>query len=714
MLAGVAAALLCWPCGVDAAGAKLWQLGELVESNPIITFSMFVFSVALTIAIETAKHNAEHSTRDFWRKKALTAIWSELMILGVVAFALIVSAETGLQDVRITLGCDANPPPPIETDLAPGESSASSSASSSSSGPSVSSGSSSSGSDECGIGFDLLIFEYAHMVLFFMGISYALFMQMAFMNRNHMFKTIRRAQKAKPLAGWLEGAAGRSAPTWAAIVMKGQQWGRISMTFRAAMCVHLSEPLKEACSVSQTRLEQALAAVRGDATPNPAPHPAEAARHFDMSRFTKAAMSIELLELLAISKGVWCSVPVIAFVTLFLPKYSALTLSSTMIVAAALGPLLACGLIIHLARTVASIAARAQTHSMLTRMDFYLAKTTELGHFSMASVGEREDREALSWAEGGPCPWSILKGREHDPRTIHLILQLILIGTCFYTGELVMLSPLIADERGGAVLLALWFLPLVTLFFLLPRALFLFAVVASSSSPSRELLRYACGGQWHDKDAHTHGHHAKEHDHGGIGCALCNADRSSHLDEEPIESGGTGLSAGHPDWVKALAGLSSGVTRGETDASIAKLARKVFASGAAARADTLAMSISVASSARRSPQRNPLVVIDKPEPPRRPSEAMTEPGSPRAHEYSPFGSPTAEGRQRRRSSAGRGRRRSAPGVAARSPRRSSLTPSSRPGSRGMSFDAETGTPLLVSNADLLLADHPDIMTDRLC
>eukprot|EP00662_Eupelagonemidae_sp_cell21_P008849 gene8849-21779_t len=63
---------------------------------------MFIFTVLLILGIETAHHKADHSTRDPDRRRALQAIWGEtaparcLLIMGIVAFLLILSAEIGL------------------------------------------------------------------------------------------------------------------------------------------------------------------------------------------------------------------------------------------------------------------------------------------------------------------------------------------------------------------------------------------------------------------------------------------------------------------------------------------------------------------------------------------------------------------------------------------------------------------------------------------
>eukprot|EP01062_Namystynia_karyoxenos_P044492 TRINITY_DN32805_c0_g1_i1.p1 TRINITY_DN32805_c0_g1~~TRINITY_DN32805_c0_g1_i1.p1 ORF type:complete len:738 (+),score=186.07 TRINITY_DN32805_c0_g1_i1:89-2302(+) len=606
----LAAALHAQPCSCGG-DAKLWQLGSLVEKNPIITFSMFVFSVGLTIAIESGKHKLDHSTRDFWRKQALNAIWSELMILGVVAFALIVSAETGLTDVRITLGCDLNPPPPTSEDAAPSAAADSGSGSaavaSAAAGTALvsSSGSAASGSsseEPCGIGFDLLIFEYAHMVLFFMGISYAVFMQSAFMNRNLLKTAIRRAQKEKSLADWNAEAGGAEAPLsrFAPILMTGTGWARMTMTLRAAMCVHLEAQLRDACNQQQTKLEQALATMREDLKVADLPGPSEAIAFFDMSRFAKAAMSIELVHLLHISKFAWCSVMVVAFVTGFLPKITALNLSTTMVIGCFLGPTIGLVAVLHLVRTFNALTSACLGHRKLTAMGWHATRGgggSALDQY-VVQMGTPESEDKVRWADGGKCPWAMLTGRRQNPERVHTAFQIIIISACFYLGELTMLSPLIADMQGHAVLLMLWAVTAFNLFVLIPRGIFLFALVHSTALPSRELLRYSCGAQWHDKGDHGHGHHSKS------GCPLC----SQKPQRTPMGSVSEGSgrrsppSDKDPPWLQSLGSLSAAVTRGDTDSNIAALARRLFTGGAPTH---LNIGGSSAPTVPRSPRRSP-------------------------------------------------------------------------------------------------------------
>eukprot|EP00659_Diplonema_papillatum_P017710 gene17710-27255_t len=240
--------------GVGGADHKLWELGADVNDNPITVFTMFTFTVMLSIVIETIKHTTEHHTHDPHRKLALGAVYSELMMIGVVSFLLILAAEVGLTDLTIRKpGCTSD-------NSASG--SGSTAATHTRFGVILGDGHSGSGSsDPCVLSFDVLMFEYAHLVLFFMGITYAIFIQFAFWQRNRLCRDLTEIQK-QPLTDVCSPEF--KVPSLIGIMGFGDRssWIVTLLCLRAGMIINLQDRITEVCSEDELQLEVRLALMK--------------------------------------------------------------------------------------------------------------------------------------------------------------------------------------------------------------------------------------------------------------------------------------------------------------------------------------------------------------------------------------------------------------------------------------------------------------------
>eukprot|EP00662_Eupelagonemidae_sp_cell21_P022565 gene22565-28502_t len=137
----------------------------------------------LTIMVEVTKHCTEHRTKDTYRRAALSIIYGELMMLGV---------DRGPAPLRAP-GARGGP------SLAAAARRRSPAAAGCPACPDATGGSSSSSGDPCTIGFDLLMFEYAHLVIFWMGLSYCAFIQYAFRRRQEFVSEVDRMQRESTL-----------------------------------------------------------------------------------------------------------------------------------------------------------------------------------------------------------------------------------------------------------------------------------------------------------------------------------------------------------------------------------------------------------------------------------------------------------------------------------------------------------------------------------
>eukprot|EP01062_Namystynia_karyoxenos_P050775 TRINITY_DN3961_c0_g2_i1.p1 TRINITY_DN3961_c0_g2~~TRINITY_DN3961_c0_g2_i1.p1 ORF type:complete len:713 (+),score=213.93 TRINITY_DN3961_c0_g2_i1:79-2139(+) len=491
-------------------GAKLWQLGPLVEENPIIVFSMFAFTVFLTVAIELLKHAIEHRTHDPHRQQGLTVIYAELMMVGVVSFLLIVSAELGLTDLRITWFDDCDTP------------SAQSGSQASAAGSAAAAAASGSGSSACGIGFDLLLFEYAHLVIFFMGLTYGAFIFIGFWQRDRLCQEIASIQNERTLMGWYDmSSKAHPDSLFGPIGFSKKGWARTVLTLRAIIAIHHRKELRAVSSTAEHLYEKALYHVRGDPPPlqmdrisdEDVPH------FFDMAKFTKCAFSETMLDLLHVPPVVWLAIVAAAGGNL-IHKFGP-ALSEAVAYMAILGPLLASVLLWRLSAMLHGVVRHGVGHPEIPNQEFHNAKGRRQDHLDPPFEPIPMDH-GKKWAEEpDEHPWSILEGcipDDHalgfldplDPVAIERQIQVVIFASCFYVGQLIMLSFHIWDER-GPLLIVLWLFPIFPLISLIPRAILVYAITHLSCSPPRNWLRASM--QTHEAD-HSHGHgHGHGHGH---------------------------------------------------------------------------------------------------------------------------------------------------------------------------------------------------------
>eukprot|EP01065_Artemidia_motanka_P009194 TRINITY_DN14696_c0_g1_i2.p1 TRINITY_DN14696_c0_g1~~TRINITY_DN14696_c0_g1_i2.p1 ORF type:complete len:773 (+),score=87.23 TRINITY_DN14696_c0_g1_i2:70-2388(+) len=538
----------CPTCVCAGGGQKLWELGTEVEANPLTVFSMFCFTVFLTVVVEVTKHSIEHRTHDHWRKQALQAIYAELMMVGIVSFFLIMGAELGLTDLRIDFGdCggsgsaagnqsavsgaaangSSSSSGSADTDPAP-TSSASGSGSDSAVAAAAASSTSGSGS-ECGLGFDILMFEYAHLVLFFMGLTYCAFIQIAFWMRDRMCAVIADVQREQSLCGWYaDASAGLTLA--GALGFQRKSWARAVLGLRAIMCLEHGPKFKYMCTEREEILERSLAKLRYEPVPTSlGVWPRDAVvHHFDMARFAKLAMSEVLVELLHVPPVVWMAVAVMSTSNL-VHRYG-VDLADAVAFTAPLGPLLGFFLLAQLKAQLNDVVCGGIGHTDCPTVDFWNVKKGAGAGDNAKAVEPLVSRwsppnakRGKDGQEGGDGPWEGLQGCVEDgstfdcldpldPGAIAIQIQVVIFACCFFVGQLIMLIHLIVDHRGFLLLLVLWAIPAVPLCDNIPRALLIYALTHRSKDPPRRWLRYSLILADDEDEGHGHGHGHSAHD----------------------------------------------------------------------------------------------------------------------------------------------------------------------------------------------------------
>eukprot|EP01065_Artemidia_motanka_P049253 TRINITY_DN8103_c1_g2_i1.p1 TRINITY_DN8103_c1_g2~~TRINITY_DN8103_c1_g2_i1.p1 ORF type:complete len:754 (+),score=99.60 TRINITY_DN8103_c1_g2_i1:62-2323(+) len=501
------------PC-FAAGGVKLWELGDRVEQNPITVFSMFVLTVVLTVIVELAKHYVEHRTQDPHRKEALGAIYAELMLVGIVSFLLILAAEAGLTDLEVRKpGCDS------------GGSSEADSANSSASGCPVCPSSSGSGSaDPCIIGFDILMFEYAHLVLFFMGITYCTFIQICFMQRNRYCAEIADLETYSTLAGWFDVRGYRKPSVRGCMGIRTLvpgtrdfRWAVSLLMLRGTIVLHHEEKLRSAAHSQEHILERTLAKLQGKPLPGRRPAPDEVQVCFSMARFTHRAFSEVLVELLHVPPAVWLAV--VFMCSTNLSRTVGLDLTQSTLLTASLGPMLALVLLWKLSTHFVKVARGGVGHPRQAAVEFVKARGKRM---DLLPVPAGEAARGKEWAETGSCPWDDLEGcipddsafnrfDLMDPGALKLQIQVVVFALCFFVGQLVMLSTGIVNTSGSAglpLVVCLWILPVIPLGFVVPRAILIYALIHRTAEVPVDWLLHAVR---EDPPAGTaHGHSAQE------------------------------------------------------------------------------------------------------------------------------------------------------------------------------------------------------------
>eukprot|EP00756_Hemistasia_phaeocysticola_P022454 Hpha_TRINITY_DN15835_c0_g3::TRINITY_DN15835_c0_g3_i1::g.188768::m.188768 len=526
-------------------GAKLWELGYEVEANPLTVFVMFGFTVFLTIMVEMIKHHVEHKTSDEYRLQSLQVIYSELMMIGVISFMLILGAELGLTDIRITIFCDD---PVVTNDTAAAVASGSGSAAA------VVASASGSGS-ECGIGFDLLLFEYAHLVLFGMGLSYCVFIQVSFRVRNQQIKDIEEIQ-TKTIMSFYEKDK-TPAPTTSIMgwTCFNEGWARTILTLRSAIIINNEERIRNCCQPEETCHEQWLAAWRGEPIPKGTPAPEEALVHFDMARYSMVAVSEALIDLLHVPAIVWGGIIVMAAANLI--HKAGLPLSDAVLIISGFGPGLSMLLLWRMSVQLSQVVTRAAGHPRIAEFDLFTAKgprpepgdTNPLGlsdkvaqpgrdwdvarrTFTANPTKEGKDTlndEATPWAVLTGCcdddaPWGFLDPL--DPGALELQIQLVVFCTCFYFGQVIMLTTLIAEQHNIVWVIICWLVPLPPIIVWMPRCIMIFALTHKTRETPRFWLRKAL--QKGESVSHGHGH-------GGGGCCGFGGGKKGDDDHEEDE-----------------------------------------------------------------------------------------------------------------------------------------------------------------------------------
>ena len=490
MIISVVSVLILVPSCYAASSTKLWELGEGVNDNPLTTFIMFAMVVAISVLVEAAKHTAESKIKDKYRRESLQAVYTELMMVGVVSALLILTAELGLLDVRI--GCDSPPPPPVplptligtpETPLPDAGSAVASSG---------------SGSEPCGLGFDLILFEYAHLVLFFMGLVYCLFIMVALFARDIMCAQIAKLQEKRTMHEWYHKGDNPDSTLgimgWA--LWDEGQWARAVLTFRAGLIQQHGKRMIDICNPARDKLMRDIPRFRALPVPTPLPTPDRVTQDFDIARFSYIAMSEVLLELLHIPPIAWLCVLVVASANLI--HKAGLELSHALLVTGVFGPLLAFLVVWRISVHFSYLSQRASGHPNLPKYEFREAHGRKA---SKIDVAERYKKEGQAWSKGGEDPWEILTGccedgstfdslDPLDPGALERQIQVVLLSLCFYMGQLAMLAKLVFSDLGA--LGALCFLvPLPALFWWLPRAILIYALTHRSKECPDTWLEYA-------------------------------------------------------------------------------------------------------------------------------------------------------------------------------------------------------------------------------
>eukprot|EP01065_Artemidia_motanka_P012019 TRINITY_DN16558_c0_g1_i1.p1 TRINITY_DN16558_c0_g1~~TRINITY_DN16558_c0_g1_i1.p1 ORF type:complete len:755 (+),score=246.08 TRINITY_DN16558_c0_g1_i1:81-2345(+) len=508
-----AALLLIAAPAAGAGGQKLWDLGDLVDENPLTTFCMFTLVVVLSVVVEITRHSVEHRTRDYHRRRALEAIYSELMMVGIVSFGLILGAELGLTELRLRK-------PFCDDDVAGASGSASgstgnvSNASTAAPAPAdpCASSSGSGSTDPCYVGFDLLMFEYAHLVLFFMGLMYCVFIQVALCQLDRYAQDIHDIE-TKTLGEWI-GPKGFKEPSVLGVMGIGcttASWARSILVLRAAMVLNLRSEIEEAADPDEAMLEYCMADFLGKPLPAPRPSPDEAQVHFSVAKFVRIGSAEVMIDLLHVPVAVWLSIIFIAGGDAL--RVLGVDIGTMMVVCAFFGPTLALIVLWRMSEHLLVVVRNCIGHPMVYDVEYVnafgerLTGSVRLQNQNLEERGSRWAKQVEARRAGEPFaevdhPWSELEGccpDDHvlncldplDPSALQLQIQVVIFASCFYVGQIMMLSSLILEKLGFAVLLVCWVLPVLALLVFIPRAILIFTLVHKTSNPPRAWLLHA-------------------------------------------------------------------------------------------------------------------------------------------------------------------------------------------------------------------------------
>ena len=482
--------LLCLIESVSAAGVKLWELGGRVEENPNTVFVMFGFVVFLTIVIETGKHKMEHGTVDPYRLASYEALYVELMLVGVVSFFLILSAELGLTDVRIG-SCDDSGTGVTDAPLPPAAAALVASTSGSGS--------------ECGYGFDLDIFEYAHLVLFVMGITYCAYVQLCFYWRDRFANNLRTLQLYS-LSSWkvLEMSTGMGKSTFA----------RKLLVVRSAMCIEYGDWMEYLCDPKDIANAKKLAEFNEEDEPSAMPPVEEAVARFNMAKYFKLMYSEILMELIHVPIWVWLCV--IAMATVNTVHMLDVDLGITLLVSAIVGPVAAVIVWWRLEAKLSVMVALMEDHPDIYKHEYKLSKS----HPDIDDKATFEPTATYSeWHAEEVPPWTQIEGEgtflSPSEKGFRGCIQVVTFSTCFYVGQVAMLTPILFKHLGVGPLLLAWLLPAIPLVYLLPVSIQSYVLVYLTHRPTLTNLRKTLNHSNPHRPPHGHGHgHGHGHDGG--------------------------------------------------------------------------------------------------------------------------------------------------------------------------------------------------------
>eukprot|EP01065_Artemidia_motanka_P049252 TRINITY_DN8103_c1_g1_i3.p1 TRINITY_DN8103_c1_g1~~TRINITY_DN8103_c1_g1_i3.p1 ORF type:complete len:933 (+),score=262.72 TRINITY_DN8103_c1_g1_i3:61-2799(+) len=383
--------------------------------------------------------------------------------------------------------------------------------------------SSGSGSgDPCLIGFDILMFEFAHLVLFFMGLTYAGFIQVAFWQRNRVVEFVRQAQKTT-LREHMEKVGGWKDPGALAIMGLGNKddFARAIIMLRNIMVLRHEDALRDCCDRTEEHLLRATAKYTGKPPPAPMPMPDDALHQFDMSRLVNIAVSEVMVELLHVPPTVWFAVIFMSASNLI--HMMDIDLAEVTLLFAPFGLLLSLLQTNAMARHMSSVLHGGCGHSRLCKVAFTEAGGSQVQ--GQLTVPPKLASKAARWEAGEDHkhPWHKLDGccdDNHpcnacdplDPHALEVQMQVTVFSCCFYIGQIMMLSTLIAKDMHVLACIACWILPLVPLLVFIPRSILIYSLVHRTLSPPRHWLKYALKSQDDPQEGHGHGHGHDEHD----------------------------------------------------------------------------------------------------------------------------------------------------------------------------------------------------------
>eukprot|EP01062_Namystynia_karyoxenos_P003911 TRINITY_DN1137_c0_g5_i1.p1 TRINITY_DN1137_c0_g5~~TRINITY_DN1137_c0_g5_i1.p1 ORF type:complete len:978 (+),score=254.37 TRINITY_DN1137_c0_g5_i1:77-2935(+) len=403
-----------------------------------------------------------------------------------------------------------------------------SSPTSSTSGTTAGSAAAASGSgsgDPCMIGFDILMFEYAHLVLFFMGISYAVFIQVAFWQRDRAVEAVRQAQSKSLVAHMQETPGGWKDPSVMAVMGLGDSkgWSRAVLMLRNIMALRHEEELVDCCNRTEDALVRATSLYLGQEAPCPLPVPEEAVHAFDMSRLCKIAVSEVMVELLHVPPSVWLAV-IFMSATNLLHMALDVDLAIVTIGFAPFGMILSLLQLKAMAGHMISVLHIGCGHSRMGEVEHH--STGGAAARGTLQVPAKWLLKAKQWEEGDDSmhPWHKLDGccddesafnalDPLDPHALEVQMQVTIFACCFFVGVITMLTVLIFESIGMHAVILCWILPLVPLGIFVPRCILIYSLVHRTNEPPRAWLKYALKD--HDDPSNEHGHGHGGHGHGG-------------------------------------------------------------------------------------------------------------------------------------------------------------------------------------------------------